>query len=133
MFRILCVDDDADVCEILEFSLALDPAFSVRSCESGAEAIALAADWCPDMILCDVMMPQTDGRTTLARLRECPSTADTPVVFVTARTQPAELAHFKSLGVADVITQPFDPMTLPSLVRSYLRTSTLRAVLNQEI
>jgi CheY-like chemotaxis protein len=128
MFRILCVDDEADVCEILEISLALDPAFSVRSCESGAEAIALAADWCPDMILCDVMMPQMDGPTTLARLRESPSTADIPVVFVTARTQPAELERFKSLGVADIITKPFDPMTLPGRVRSYLRAPALRAV-----
>jgi two-component system OmpR family response regulator len=119
--RILHVDDEADIREVVELSLGLDPAFSVRSCASGADAIAEAAKWCPDMILCDVMMPGMDGPATLARLRESPQTVNTPVVFMTARVQAHEIEHFKSLGAVGVIAKPFDPMTLAESVRNHLR------------
>jgi CheY-like chemotaxis protein len=119
--RILHVDDEADIREVVELSLGLDPAFSVRSCASGADAIAEAAKWCPDLILCDVMMPGMDGPATLARLRESPQTVNTPVVFMTARVQAHEIEHFKSLGAVGVIAKPFDPMTLAESVRNHLR------------
>lgn len=123
--RILHVDDEPDIREVVELSLGLDPDFSVRSCASGSEALTTAADWSPDMILCDVMMPGMDGPATLARLRECPQTADTPVVFMTARAQTREIEHFKSLGATGVIPKPFDPMTLAKSVRQQLRLAGL--------
>jgi two-component system OmpR family response regulator len=126
--RILHVDDEPDIREIVELCLGLDPAFTVRSCASGRDALATAADWSPDLILCDVMMPTMDGPATLARLRECPQTADTPVVFMTARAQRHELEHFKSLGATGVIAKPFDPMTLADAVRCHLRTAGLAAL-----
>jgi CheY-like chemotaxis protein len=110
--RILLVDDEPDIRDVVELSLGLDPVFSVRSCDSGANALAAAVDWSPDMILCDVMMPDMDGPATLARLRDCPQTAGTPVVFMTARAQTRELEHFASLGGTGVIAKPFDPMNL---------------------
>ncbi len=126
--RILHVDDEPDIREVVELSLGLDPAFSVRSCASGADALAMAADWSPDMILCDVMMPVMDGPATLARLRECPRTVSTPVVFMTARAQTRELEYFKSLGAIGVIPKPFDPMTLANAVRGHLRSAGLAAL-----
>jgi CheY-like chemotaxis protein len=125
--RVLHVDDEPDIREVVELSLGLDPAISVRSCASGTEALAMAADWSPDMILCDVMMPGMDGPATLARLKECPQTVSTPVVFMTARAQTRELEHFKSLGAFGVICKPFDPMTLASSVRCQLRSAGLAA------
>ena len=85
--RVLHIDDEPDIREVVELSLGLDPAFSVRSCASGSDALATVADWSPDIILCDVMMPVMDGPATLLRLRECPQTVNTPVVFMTARAQ----------------------------------------------
>jgi CheY-like chemotaxis protein/HPt (histidine-containing phosphotransfer) domain-containing protein len=123
--RILHVDDDPDIRAVVELSLGLDPAFSVRSCASGQDALATAVDWSPDMILCDVMMPVMDGPATLTRLRECPQTVNTPVVFMTARAQTRELEHFKSLGAAGVIPKPFDPITLVDSVRCHLRSAGL--------
>ncbi len=123
--RILHVDDEPDIREVVELSLGLDPDFLVRSCASGSEALATAADWFPDMILCDVMMPGMDGPAMLARLRESPQTADTPVVFMTARAQTRELEHFKSLGAAGVIAKPFDPMALPVSVRRHMQSAGL--------
>jgi CheY-like chemotaxis protein/HPt (histidine-containing phosphotransfer) domain-containing protein len=123
--RILHVDDEPDIRELVDLSLGLDPAFSVRSCASGSDAVPAAADWCPDMILCDVMMPVMDGPTTLLRLRECPQTVETPVVFMTARAQPHEVEYFKSLGATGVILKPFDPMTLAKSVRCHMRAAGL--------
>jgi CheY-like chemotaxis protein len=118
--RVLHVDDEADLREIIEISLGLDPAFTVRSCESGAEGQAVAAEWAPDVILLDVMMPVMDGPATLAGLRRNPETAGIPVIFMTARAQARELEHLRALGAVGVIAKPFDPMTLAASVRNYL-------------
>lgn len=122
--RILHVDDEPDIREVVEVSLGLDPDFAIQSCGSGDLAIGMAADWQPNMILLDVMMPAMDGPTTLAHLRENPLTSYIPVVFMTARAQSREIELFRSLGAEGVIPKPFDPMTLAASVRSYLPTAT---------
>jgi CheY-like chemotaxis protein len=121
MFRILHIDDEPDIREVVEISLGLDPGFATRSCGSGEEAVVAAIDWQPDIILCDVMMPVMDGPATLMRLRKNPLTANIPVVFMTARAQTRELDRFRSLGALGVIPKPFDPMTLAASVRSYMQ------------
>jgi CheY-like chemotaxis protein len=118
--RVLHVDDEPDIREVVALSLGLDPALTVRCCGSGRDAITLAAEWSPNLILLDVMMPIMDGPTTLSHLRHSPKTAGIPVVFMTARAQRRELEHFISLGAEGVIAKPFDPMTLASAVRGYV-------------
>jgi CheY-like chemotaxis protein len=118
--RVLHVDNEPDIREIVQLSLGVDPDLTVRSCPSGGDALAAAAVWSPDLILLDVMMPLMDGPTTLTHLRQSPRTADIPVVFMTARAQPRELEHFVSLGAEGVIAKPFDPMTLAAAVRNYV-------------
>lgn len=121
--RVLHVDDDADIRELVEISLGFDPELSVKSCCCGSDAIDAAAAWSPDIILLDVMMPVMDGPETLSRLRQSEITAKIPVVFMTARALARELAHFLSLGAAGVIAKPFDPMTLAATVKLYLRSN----------
>ncbi|MGJ5206375.1 response regulator [Bradyrhizobium sp. HKCCYLR20261] len=121
--RILHVDDEPDIREVVELSLGLDPDFTVRSCGSGREAVAMAAELAPDIILLDVMMPVLDGPATLAQLRQSAATADVPVVFMTARTQARETDRLRSLGAVGVIQKPFDPMTLAASLRTYVRPS----------
>ncbi|HVH48787.1 MAG TPA: response regulator [Sphingomicrobium sp.] len=118
--RILYVDDEADIREIAEMALGLDPDFVVRGCGSGREGLGAAREWSPELILLDVMMPELDGPTVLGLLREDPATAGIPVVFITARTQAKEVAHLRSLGARGVIAKPFDPMTLAGQVRDFL-------------
>jgi len=120
-FRVLHIDDDPDILDIAAASLGLDPEFEVRGCNSGADGLAAAAEWRPDLILLDLMMPVMDGPTTLRHLRQNPQTADIPVVFMTARVQIQEIAYFKSLGATGVISKPFDPMTLAASVRSHMQ------------
>ncbi|MCT2558428.1 response regulator [Tsuneonella sp. YG55] len=120
MTRILYVDDEPDIREIAELSLSLDPHFEVRTAESGPQAIELANDWRPSLILLDVMMPGMDGPEVLDRLRSDPLTAAIPVVFVTARAQRSEIQNFRTLDAIGVIAKPFDPITLAAQVRAFL-------------
>ncbi|WP_088344078.1 MULTISPECIES: response regulator [Rhodomicrobium] len=130
-FHILHVDDEPDIRKITELSLGLNPDIVTRGCASGLDAIAVATEWLPDVILCDVMMPLMDGPTMLARLRAQPETANIPIIFMTARAQATELDLLKSLGAVAVISKPFDPMTLAATVLDLLqsaRVETLRAL-----
>lgn len=119
--RILHVDDEPDIREVVRISLGLDPELTVRSCASGAEALSAAGGWQPDLVLLDVMMPDMDGPTTLSELYKDPRTAGVLVVFMTARAQARELDYFKSLGATGVIAKPFDPIGLAAAVREFLR------------
>jgi CheY-like chemotaxis protein len=118
--RILVVDDEPDIREVVDVSLGLDREFNMRACASGADALVMAAEWSPTLILLDVMMPLMDGPATLANLRKNPRTAHIPVLFLTARTQTDEIAQYLSLGAQGVLSKPFNPMTLAASVRSYL-------------
>lgn len=119
-YRLLHVEDEPDIREVVEISLSLDAGIILMSCASGADALVTAADWEPDVILMDVMMPEMDGPQTLTHLRENVRTANIPVVFMTARAQSREVERFLALGAAGVIAKPFDPMTLAAAVRAYL-------------
>jgi CheY-like chemotaxis protein len=125
VLRVLHVDDEPDIRAIVEIAFGLDPEVSLRGCGSGADALKAAADLPPDLILLDVMMPDMDGPTTLAHLREGSKTANIPVVFMTAHAQARELDHFLSLGAAGVITKPFDPMKLAAEVRRFSQTGRI--------
>ncbi|HEY3929824.1 MAG TPA: response regulator [Candidatus Koribacter sp.] len=110
--RILIVDDEDDIREVAALSLETVAGYQVLSARSGRDALGIAAAEHPDAILLDVMMPDMDGPTTLQKLQAQASTADIPVVFLTAKVQPSERARFASLGAAAVLPKPFDPLTL---------------------
>jgi CheY-like chemotaxis protein len=115
--RILYVEDEPDIQAVAKLALEMVGGFTVKICSSGQEALASVAAFAPDLILMDVMMPGMDGPATLQALREQPALAAIPVVFMTAKVQPAEVQHYKGIGAVDVIPKPFDPMTLATQVR----------------
>jgi two-component system, OmpR family, response regulator len=115
--RIVYVEDEPDIQAVARIALEAVGGFSVLICSSGAEALEKAGAFKPDLLLLDVMMPGMDGPGTLAALRTQPGLDRTPAMFMTAKVQPAEVAHFKSLGAVDVIPKPFDPMTLSNQIR----------------
>lgn len=114
---ILAVEDEPDIRMVLEVALRDVGGFRLRVCSSGAEALDIAPELRPDLNLLDVMMPEMDGPDTLAALRQIPETQTTPVVFLTAKVQPEEVARFRELGALGVIAKPFDPMSLADEVR----------------
>ena len=116
--RILYVEDEPDIQAVAKLALEMVGGFTVKVCSSGEEALQEAEDFAPDMILLDVMMPGMDGPSTLQSLRSLAPLANIPAVFMTAKVQPHEVAHYKSLGALDVIPKPFDPMALAGQVRA---------------
>ncbi len=116
--RILLIEDDPDIQAIGKLALEAVGGFTVTVCASGHEALACVSSFAPDLVLLDVMMPGMDGPTTFAALRALPQTAHTPIVFMTAKVQTHELAYYERLGALDVITKPFDPMTLSDTIRA---------------
>ena len=116
--RILMVEDDPDIQMVARLALEAVGGFVVETCDSGLDALRKAPAFKPDLILLDVMMPQMDGPETLEKLRRQPALDTVPVVFMTARVQRHEIDQYKALGAIDVISKPFDPMTLADTVRS---------------
>lgn len=110
--KILLVEDDADIRLIAQTALEGIGGFEVALAGSGAEALAVAPAFAPDLILLDIMLPEMDGPTTLRALRELPDLCATPVVFLTARVLDSDLEQYKPLGALAVIRKPFDPLTL---------------------
>ncbi|HYH10268.1 MAG TPA: response regulator [Thermoanaerobaculia bacterium] len=118
--RILVVDDEDDVREVTSMSLRLVDGWYVRTCSCGEEAIRAAAEELPDAIVLDVMMPGLDGPGTLEALRSDARTRTIPVIFLTAKAQPAEKRMLSDLSARGVIAKPFDPITLPNEIAELL-------------
>lgn len=115
--RILYVEDEADIQTVAKMALETVGGFTVKTCDSGKEAVEEAPKFQPDLIILDVMMPGMDGPKTLEELRKNPEINSVPVVFMTAKVQPQEITKYKELGAVDVIDKPFDPMTLSDKVK----------------
>ncbi len=118
--KVLMVDDDDYIRRIAEISLRKVGKWSVSVATCGQEALAMAQADAPDVILMDVSMPDLDGPTTFAKLKECLSTSAIPVIFLTGRVLNDEVEEYRKLGVAGVINKPFDPMKLPGEIRRLL-------------
>jgi two-component system, OmpR family, response regulator len=110
--EILYVDDEPDIREIVQMALGLVPTLSVSTADSGMRALQSMQANKPDLVLLDVMMPNMDGPTTLQQMRSQPELQAIPVIFMTAKAMPQEVARFRALGAAAVIPKPFDPMLL---------------------
>jgi CheY-like chemotaxis protein len=109
---VLHVDDEPDIRQIVQMALGLLHGVTIHTADCGEQALELARDLRPDLLLLDVMMPGLDGPSTLARLRADPQLRAIPVIFMTAKAMPQEVARFRAMGAAGVIAKPFDPMQL---------------------
>ncbi|ABW25872.1 response regulator [Acaryochloris marina] len=118
--RILIIDDEQAIQAVASLSLKMEADWQVITANSGAEGIAIAGQEQPDAILLDVMMPMLDGIETFKQLQQGPLTRSIPVILLTAKAQAAEQQQFQSLGVAGVITKPFNSLTLASQIAQVL-------------
>ena len=118
--RVLVVDDIPVNRRLLEAKLSAE-FFEVAMAASGAEALAVAARWSPDVILLDVMMPEMDGFETCRALKADPGTAHIPVVMVTALIERSERVRGLEAGADDFLSKPVDDATLFARLRALLR------------
>lgn len=120
--RVLYVDDDPDIREVVEFSLAMDPDIEFQVVESGRKALAaFEAGFLPHLALLDVNMPGMSGPELLAEMRATPDYEDILVAFMTARAnKPEERADLMARGAIAVLAKPFDPLKLAADVKALI-------------
>lgn len=117
--RLLLVEDDPDI-QLVARAALKRAGFAVSTSSNGASALEQVRDNRPEVILLDWMMPEMDGPEVCRRLKADSATADIPVIFLTARSQQAEIARGLSLGAIGYIVKPFDALTLGTQVRELL-------------
>ena len=118
--KVLVVDDEADILELLKYNLKKE-GYDVKAVTDGKEAVEIARDFSPDLVLLDIMMPNQDGVETCRLLRELPDLENTYIVFLTARSEEySEVAAF-DIGADDYITKPIKPRALMSRLSAIFR------------
>ena len=120
MPKILLVDDEPDIVELLDYHLTKE-GYKTKTAHNGKEALEVAKDFLPDLILLDLMMPEMDGIETCIEIRETPQLKGTLVALLTARAEDySQIAGFNS-GADDYITKPIKPRVLVSRIKALLR------------
>ena len=118
--KILIVDDDSDILEILKYNLCL-AGYNVKIAINGKEAIKKAKLFIPDIILLDIMMPEMDGIKACTQIKTIPKLSDTIIVFLSARSEDfTQIAAFDA-GGDDYITKPVRPKILLKKIESILK------------
>ncbi len=112
MTRVLCIEDEPDMIELLQLLLQRQ-GLEVTGARGGKEGLAMVEQSPPDLILLDIMMPEMDGWEVYNRLKQNPKSRHIPVIVVTARAQASEkVTALREAGVDDYITKPFGPTQL---------------------
>ncbi len=122
MRKILVIEDNHDVRENIAEILELSN-YEVATAENGKVGVAKALETLPDLILCDVMMPELDGFGVLRILGRNPVTMDIPFIFLTAKTEQSDFRKGMGLGADDYITKPFDDVALIDAIEIRLKKS----------
>jgi two-component system, OmpR family, alkaline phosphatase synthesis response regulator PhoP len=123
--KILLVDDEQDILDILSFNL-LKNKFAVITACNGEEAVAKAKEHKPDLIVLDIMMPKKNGIEACKEIRKIPELKDTAVIFLTAMVDEESEIHGLDVGADDYITKPIKPQLFLSKVKATLRRLTNR-------
>jgi two-component system alkaline phosphatase synthesis response regulator PhoP len=118
--RILVVEDDEDIRELVRYNLAAD-GYDVICAETGEEALDLSKRECPDLALLDLMLPGIDGVGVCRTLRTDDATKRIAIIMLTAKAEEADIVAGLELGADDYITKPFSPRVLIARVRTVLR------------
>ena len=117
---VLIADDDRDIVRFVALNLRLE-GFEVVVANDGQDALDMALDQQPSLILLDTMMPRMDGYEVCSRLRDERPEARIPVIMLTAKSMEADRSMAYTAGADDWVTKPFDPADLVSKVKDHLR------------
>ena len=123
--RILIVDDTPANIQALA-AILKSKGYQISAATNGRQAIEVLARMQPDLILLDVMMPEMDGFETCRRLKETEQWRDIPVIFLTAKTETADIVQGFELGAVDYVAKPFNAHELLARVNTHLTMDRLR-------
>lgn len=122
MNKILVIDDDIAINELIKVNLELN-GYNVLQAHDGTTGFAIAKQELPDLIILDVMMPEVDGYTVAQRIRQNPTTEETPILMLTALSQLNDKVKGFDIGVDDYLVKPFEMEELQVRVRALLKRS----------
>ena len=117
---VLVVDDEHDILELIRYNLERED-FGVETVETGEDALRLARETEPDLIILDIMLPGMNGTEVCKRLKSDDQTRDIPVLMLTAKSTSSDVVNGLELGADDYVTKPFIPSVLLARVRALLR------------
>jgi len=123
--KILIVDDEEDVLELVRFNLEKD-GYKTEAAVSGEEAIMTAKSKMPDLIILDLMLPGIDGLEVCKKLKSDSKTENIPIIMLTAKGEESDIVIGLELGAEDYITKPFSPKVLTARVRRILQRHVVR-------
>jgi len=129
--RILVVDDEQDILELIRYNLSRE-GYQIETVTTGEEAIKIARDRHPDLIILDLMLPGIDGLDVCRLLKGETRTAHIPIIMLTAKGEESDVVAGLELGADDYMTKPFSPKVLIARVRNILRRKT-RAAEEKEV
>lgn len=120
--KVLIVDDEKDIVKMLDYNLKKE-GFRTAFAYDGEEALDLAKKERPDLIILDLMLPGIDGLEVCKQLKKEESSANTPIIMLTAKTQEADKIVGLELGADDYVTKPFSPRELVARIKALIRRS----------
>jgi signal transduction histidine kinase len=131
--KVLVIEDEADlrgeIVDILELE-----GYQVLSASNGKEGVALTEAQVPHLILCDVMMPEMDGYGVISHLRQNPETATIPFIFLTAKSEKADLRQGMTLGADDYLTKPFSRSELlEAIATQFQKQAAVESKIQQKL
>ena len=118
--KILIVDDDENICELLNLYLKKD-GFDTSIAYNGRQAVELAENYNPDLILLDIMLPELDGWQVCREIRK---KSEVPIIMLTAKGETFDKILGLELGADDYVTKPFDTKEVVARIKAVLRRST---------
>ncbi len=119
MTKILIAEDERDIRDLITFTLRF-AGYEVVAASNGEEAVTLAQQEKPDLILMDVRMPRMTGYEACAAIKSDPALADIPVMFLSAKGQESEIQAGLSAGAAEYLLKPFAPDQLTARIQTVL-------------
>lgn len=125
MSRVLVIDDTAEIRGDIAFILT-EEGFEVQEAENGRKGIEIAQSWAPDVIVCDINMPQMNGYEVLEHIRNLAVTRITPFIFLTARSEHMDMREAMAAGADDFIPKPFRPAELLNSIRAQIHKTAMR-------
>lgn len=125
MKTILVIEDNRIMRENISEILGLSN-YHVLSATNGIQGMELAVNKEPDLIICDVMMPELDGLELLKKIRRTPGISNTPFVLVTARAEKSDICDGIRMGANEYLTKPFDGEDLLHIAAKYIRVENLK-------
>ena len=120
-YRILVVDNENDIVDLLRYNLEKEKEFTVITASNGKQAIEHALEFKPDLVLLDIMMPELNGFDVCKKLKNSPSTSKIPILFLTAKENDIDEIIGLELGADDYIQKPISPRKVVARVKSVIR------------